>query len=64
LDRPAVIKALGSNTFATIIGPLKFENHFLVGGWTVGQWQCDTFSGVSPKQPGAKDMVAKPAWKS
>jgi branched-chain amino acid transport system substrate-binding protein len=64
LDRPAVIKALGSNTFATIIGPLKFENHFLVGGWTVGQWQGDTFSGVSPKQPGAKDMVAKPAWKS
>lgn len=63
LDRPAIVKALGSNTFDTVAGPLKFENHVMAGGWTVGQWQGGTFSGVAPRQPGAKDVIAKPAWK-
>lgn len=64
LDRPAIIKTLGSTTFDTVSGPLKFSNHFLTGGWTVGQWQGGTFWGIAPKQPGAKDPIAKPAWKA
>ncbi len=64
LDRPAIIKTLGSTTFDTVAGPLKFDNHFMAGGWTVGQWQGGTFSAIAPKQPGVKDAIAKPAWKA
>lgn len=64
LDRPAIIKTLASATFDTVTGPLKFDNHFAAGGWTVGQWQGGTFLGIAPKQPGAKEPIAKPAWKA
>ncbi|SEF34925.1 amino acid ABC transporter substrate-binding protein [Variovorax sp. NFACC27] len=64
IDRPAIVKTLGSMTFDTVAGPLKFDNHILAGGWTVGQWQGGTFFGIAPKQKGAKAPVAKPAWKA
>jgi branched-chain amino acid transport system substrate-binding protein len=64
LDRAAIIQVLGSSTFDTVAGPLKFDNHILAGGWAVGQWQGGTFSGIAPKQTGAKEPVAKPAWKA
>lgn len=64
LDRPAIIKTLGSTSFDSVAGALKFDNHFLAGGWKVGQWQGGTFSGIAPQQSGAKAPVAKPAWKA
>jgi len=64
LDRAAIVKTLGSSTFDTVAGPLKFDNHFLAGGWTVGQWQSGTFTAIAPSQKGAKQPVPKPAWKA
>lgn len=64
LDRAAIVQALNSSTFDTVAGPLKFDNHILAGGWTVGQWQGGTFAAIAPKQAGAREPVAKPAWKA
>jgi branched-chain amino acid transport system substrate-binding protein len=64
IDRPAIVKTLGSNTFDTVFGPMKFDNHFLVGGWQVGQWQSGTFAGIAPQQKGTRTPIAKPAWKT
>lgn len=62
LDREAIIKALGSDTFDTLAGPLRFENNIVKDAWVVGQWQGDTFSAVYPEKPGAKAIIAKPDW--
>lgn len=62
LDRPAIIKVLANDTFDTVIGPLRFQNNILAGGWQVGQWQNGVFQGVAPAQPGAKSPQIKTAW--
>ncbi len=65
LDKAATVKAIASNTFNTIIGPVKFANNVRVGGWYVGQWQDGDFLGVYPAQAGAKSVkTPKPAWKA
>jgi branched-chain amino acid transport system substrate-binding protein len=65
LDKAATIKAIASNTFNTIIGPVRFVDNIRVGGWYVGQWQDGDFLGVYPSQPGARTVRApKPAWKA
>lgn len=64
LDRAAVVAALGANSFNTLMGPLRFDNHILKNGWLVGQWQNGVFRGVAPtRQEGAAPIIQKPAWK-
>jgi branched-chain amino acid transport system substrate-binding protein len=65
LNRPAIVNALKTKTFATVSGPLHFDNNILRNGWLVGQWQGGVFRGVAPsRQEGAVPIVAKPAWKA
>lgn len=63
VDRPAIVKVLQQDTFNTLSGPLRFENNIARDAWLVGQWQGDTFRGVSPKnREGAAALVNKPNW--
>jgi branched-chain amino acid transport system substrate-binding protein len=65
LAHGAVIKAIASGTFDTILGPVRFADNVRVGGWYLGQWQDGDFLGVWPKQPGARPIrFPKPAWKA
>jgi len=63
VDRAAVIKEINTGSFDTIIGKVKLENGLNKNIWAVGQWQGVDFFGVAPiSKPGAKPVVAKPAW--
>jgi len=62
-DRKAVIAYLKSNSFDTVIGPVKFKNQNNEKFWTVGQWQSGKFYGVSSTgRPGAKPVKVKTGW--
>lgn len=64
-DRDAVSQYLKSNSFDTIMGPVKFnkENNN-EKFWTVGQWQKGVFYGVaSTGRPGEKAVTLKNGWK-
>jgi branched-chain amino acid transport system substrate-binding protein len=64
LNRPAVIKALASTPFDTVVGSLQFQGNILRNGWLVGQWQGGVFRGVAPaSKEGAAPVNEKPAWK-
>jgi len=64
LDRAAIINAIGTGTFDTIVGPLSFRNNIRVGGFLTGQWQDGDFVGVGPAQPTAKAVrFPKPNWR-
>ncbi len=63
LDRQKVTDYIKNNTFNTVIGPITFKNQNNDAFWTVGQWQNGVFQGVdSTGRPGAKPVMAKPAW--
>jgi branched-chain amino acid transport system substrate-binding protein len=65
LDRAAIVRELGTGTFDTAIGALRYENNILRNGWLVGQWQGGAFRAVSPASlPGASSVIAKPDWKA
>ncbi len=62
-DRDAVTAYIKANSFDTVMGPIDFENQNNEKYWTVGQWQNGKFYGVSSTgRPGARDVIAKPAW--
>ena len=62
-DRKAIIAYLKSNSFDTVIGPVKFKNQNNEKFWTVGQWQGGKFYGVSSTgRPGAKPVKIKTGW--
>jgi branched-chain amino acid transport system substrate-binding protein len=62
-DRKAIIAYLKSNSFDTVIGPVKFKNQNNEKFWTVGQWQGGKFYGVSSTgRPGAKPVQVKAGW--
>ena len=62
-DRKAIIAYLKSNSFDTVIGPVKFKNQNNEKFWTVGQWQGGKFYGVSSTgRPGAKPVKIKSGW--
>ena len=65
IDRAAITKEIGSGTFDTIRGPVKFENQIYGKIFLVGQWQDGVFQGVGPAdRPGVKTAFRpKPAWK-
>ena len=64
LDRKAVVKALQTMEFDTVIGKVRLKGNVRANPWAVGQWQDGKFYGLAPtKLPGAHAPIAKPAWK-
>ncbi|MBR0752179.1 amino acid ABC transporter substrate-binding protein [Bradyrhizobium jicamae] len=62
-ERAAVVKAIKSGTFDTVIGKVSFEDNVVKKLWTVGQWRGGVFQGVNGLSvEGAKEPVKKPAW--
>jgi branched-chain amino acid transport system substrate-binding protein len=63
LDRPAIIKALKSQTFKTLIGDIKMPKQRLEAYWTVGQWQNGYFHAVSGvNKPNLSAVKLKEGW--
>jgi branched-chain amino acid transport system substrate-binding protein len=65
LDRKALREVIAKNEFATILGPIRFEqgeNASIPG--TVSQWQGGDFEVVWPLNRATAKLIApKPAWK-
>lgn len=64
-DNAAIVKHIKSNSFDTVMGPIKFDqNNNNPAFWTVGQWQGGVFKGVaSTGRDGAVEVKKKGAWK-
>jgi branched-chain amino acid transport system substrate-binding protein len=65
LDRKAIRDYIASQTFQTVVGPIRFEGGENVATpGTVSQWQAGEFQVVWPEaRATAKPVVPKPAWK-
>ncbi|WP_223475209.1 amino acid ABC transporter substrate-binding protein [Oricola indica] len=64
IDKAAVIEALKSGTFDTIMGEWKFDNNVIRSFWTVGQWQDGAFQGIASKGAGGEaEPIVKSGWK-
>ena len=65
LDRKKIRDCLASETFQTIIGPMKFEGIFgTMASGSIGQWQKGVFEVVAPKDKRtAQPIYPKPQWK-
>jgi branched-chain amino acid transport system substrate-binding protein len=65
LDRKKIRDAIATNTFPTVIGPVKFEGGFNVQSpGEIGQWQSGEFEVVAAKDKRtAKPIFPKPPWK-
>jgi branched-chain amino acid transport system substrate-binding protein len=65
LNRRKLRDAIATNTFPTVIGPVKFEGGFnLQSPGEIGQWQKDEFEVVAGKEKRtAEPIFPKPAWK-
>jgi len=62
-DRAAVVEAIKTGTFDTVMGTIKFADNVNPNVWTVGQWRNGVFVGVaSDGIPGAVDPVKKEGW--
>ena len=62
-DRAAVVKAISTGTFETVIGKVSLQNNLIGRVWTVGQWNNGVLQGVNGLGvDGAKAPVKKPAW--
>jgi branched-chain amino acid transport system substrate-binding protein len=64
LDRKKIRDVLASETFDTVIGPVKFENQFNIQSpGEVGQWQKGAYEVVASKEKRtAQPIYPKPAW--
>lgn len=64
LDRRMIRAVIASETFDTVIGPVKFENQFNVQSpGEVGQWQNGAYEVVAGKEKRtAQPIYPKPAW--
>jgi branched-chain amino acid transport system substrate-binding protein len=64
LDRVAIRNVMASETFNTVIGPVRFENQFNVQSpGEVGQWQKGQFEVVAAKEKRtAEPIYPKPPW--
>jgi len=64
LDRKKLRDAIASETFPTVIGPVKFEGGFNVQApGEIGQWQQGRFEIVAGKDKRTADPIyPKPAW--
>lgn len=65
LNRKKLRDAIATNTFPTVIGPVKFEGGFnLQSPGEIGQWQKDEFEVVASKEKRtAEPIFPKPVWK-
>jgi branched-chain amino acid transport system substrate-binding protein len=64
LDKAAVVDAIRTGTFQTIIGEIAMPENVNRNVWTVGQWDNGVFKAVAADGlPVAGDPVKKPAWK-
>lgn len=62
-DRAAVVEAIKTGTFDTVMGTIKFENNVNRTLWTVGQWKDGVFYGVAANGiDGAKEPIKKAGW--
>ena len=65
IDRPKIRDIIATETFPTIIGPVKFVNGFnnqSPGG--IGQWQKGEFEVVAAKEKRtANPIFPKPLWR-
>jgi branched-chain amino acid transport system substrate-binding protein len=63
LDKAAVVEAIKTGTFDTVIGPVSMPNNVNEKIWTVGQWDNGVFKAVAAEGLGvAGDPVKKPDW--
>ncbi len=64
LDRKKLREVIASNTFQTVIGPVRYEGQINVQSpGEVGQWQNGQFEIVAAKEKRtAKPIYPKPAW--
>ena len=64
LDRKKIRDVIASETFDTVIGPVRFENQFNVQSpGEVGQWQKGEFEVVAAKEKRtAEPIYPKPPW--
>ena len=63
LDKAAVVEAIRSNTFDTVIGPVSMPNNVNANVWTVGQWDNGVFKAVAADGLGvAAEPVKKGGW--
>jgi branched-chain amino acid transport system substrate-binding protein len=65
IDRKKIRDIIATETFPTVIGPVKFQGGFNVQSpGEIGQWQKGEFEVVSAKEKRtASPIVPKPAWK-
>jgi branched-chain amino acid transport system substrate-binding protein len=62
-DRAAIVKAISTGTFDTVMGKMSFNNNILGRVWTVGQWSNGVLQGINGLGvEGAKAPAKKPAW--
>lgn len=62
-DRAAVVEAIKSGTFDTVIGSVKFENNVNPNVWTVGQWRDGVFVAVAADgMDVSQEPVKKAGW--
>jgi branched-chain amino acid transport system substrate-binding protein len=62
-DREAVVEAIKTGTFDTVMGEVKFENNVNRNLWTVGQWKDGVFYGVAANGiDGAIEPIRKEGW--
>ena len=64
IDRAAVIKELSNGSFDTVYGKVKLVDNRFLDVFQTGQWQSGEYYGIGPSRlAGARQPVAKPAWK-
>ena len=63
LDKAAVVEAIRTGTFDTVIGPISMPENVNKNVWTVGQWDNGVFKAVAAEGLGvAGDPVKKAGW--
>jgi branched-chain amino acid transport system substrate-binding protein len=64
IDRKKIRDVMGSSTFKTIWGDMRFVKQLNANPWSVSQWQNGELVAVAPaNKPGAKPLqFPKPAW--
>lgn len=65
IDRPKIREIIATETFQTIIGPVKFVNGYNIHSpGDIGQWQKGEFEVVAPKEKRtAAPLFPKSAWR-
>lgn len=64
IDRRAVLEAVRTGSFDTVLGTVRLEDAVFYGNWLVGQWQNGEFVALWPatRQGASRPVVPKPQW--